>query len=42
MAKEFVGDHGTMEVREDIDHSGDIIVRAKYDGDYNKTTCQTS
>src|SRR5258707_5888044 len=37
MAKEFVGDHVTMEVREVIDHYGDIIVRAKYDGDYDKT-----
>ena len=37
MAKEFVGDHVTMEVREVIDHHGDIIVRAKYDGDYDKT-----
>ena len=37
MAKEFVGDHVSMEVREVIDHYGDIIVRAKYDGDYDKT-----
>jgi ketosteroid isomerase-like protein len=37
MAKEFVGDHVTMEVREVIDHYGDIIVRAKYDGTYDKT-----
>jgi hypothetical protein len=37
MGKEFVGDHVTMEVREVIDHHGDIIVRAKYDGDYDKT-----
>ena len=37
MAKEIVGDHVTMEVREVIDHYGDIIVRAKYDGDYDKT-----
>src|SRR6201981_3517485 len=37
MAKEFVGDHVTMEVREVIDHHGDIIVRAKYDGTYDKT-----
>jgi nuclear transport factor 2 (NTF2) superfamily protein len=35
--KEFVGDHVTMEVREVIDHYGDIIVRAKYDGTYDKT-----
>jgi ketosteroid isomerase-like protein len=37
MAKEFVGDHVTMEVREVIEHYGDIIVRAKYDGTYDKT-----
>ena len=37
MAKEIVGDHVTMEVREAIDHYGDVIVRAKYDGDYDKT-----
>ena len=37
IAKEIVGDHVTMEVREIIDHYGDIIVRAKYDGDYDKT-----
>lgn len=34
--KEFVGDHVTMEVREIIDHYGDIIVRAAYDGTYDK------
>jgi hypothetical protein len=37
MAKEFVGDRVTMEVREVVDHYGDIIVRAKYEGDYDKT-----
>jgi hypothetical protein len=37
IAKEFVGDHVTMDVREVIDHYGDIIVRAKYDGTYDKT-----
>ena len=37
MAKEFVGDHVTMDVREVIDHYGDIIVRAHYDGTYDKT-----
>jgi hypothetical protein len=36
MAKEFVGDHVTMEVQEVIDHYGDIIVRARYDGTYDK------
>jgi hypothetical protein len=37
MDKEFVGDHVTMEVREIVDNYGDIIVRAKYDGTYDKT-----
>jgi hypothetical protein len=37
MAKEFVGDHVTMDVREVIDHYGDIVVRARYDGTYDKT-----
>jgi hypothetical protein len=37
MAKEFVGDQVTMEVREVLDHYGDIIVRARYDGTYDKT-----
>jgi ketosteroid isomerase-like protein len=37
MSKEFTGDHVTMEVREVIDHYGDIIVRARYDGTYDKT-----
>ncbi|MGA8369067.1 MAG: nuclear transport factor 2 family protein, partial [Acidimicrobiales bacterium] len=35
--KEIVGDHVTMEVREVVDHFGDTIVRARYDGDYDKT-----
>jgi ketosteroid isomerase-like protein len=26
-----------MQVREVIDHHGDIVVRAKYDGTYDKT-----
>jgi hypothetical protein len=34
--KEFVGDRVTMEVREVVDHYGDIIVRARFDGDYDK------
>jgi limonene-1,2-epoxide hydrolase len=37
MDKEMVADHVTMEVREVIDHYGDIIVRARYDGTYDKT-----
>src|ERR1700722_6432757 len=36
-AKEFVGDPVTMEVREVVDHYGDTVVRAKYDGTYPKT-----
>jgi ketosteroid isomerase-like protein len=35
--KEFVGDRVTMEVREVVSHHGDIIVRARYDGDYDKS-----
>ncbi len=37
LAKEFIGDRLTMAVREVIDHYGDTIVRARYDGDYDKT-----
>ncbi|HEX6393866.1 MAG TPA: nuclear transport factor 2 family protein [Acidimicrobiales bacterium] len=37
MDKEIVGDHVTMQVREIIDHYGEIIVRAKWDGTYDKT-----
>jgi SnoaL-like domain len=37
MAREFVGDGVTMEVLEVIDHYGDIIVSARFDGDYDKT-----
>jgi hypothetical protein len=37
MAKEFVGDHVTMDVREVINHYGDLIVRARYDSTYDKT-----
>ena len=37
IAKEFVGDHVTMEVREVLDHYGDILVRARFDGTYDKT-----
>ena len=37
IAKEFVGDRVTMEVREVVDHYGDVIVRAKFDGTYDKT-----
>jgi SnoaL-like protein len=37
VAKEIVGDNVTMDVTEVIDHYGDTIVRAAYDGDYDKT-----
>ena len=37
VAKEMVGDHVTMEVREVVDHHGDTIVRARYDGTFDKT-----
>jgi hypothetical protein len=37
VAKEIVGDHVTMDVCEVIDHYGDTIVRARYDGTYDKT-----
>ena len=33
----MVGDHVTIEVREVVDHYGETIVRARYDGDYDKT-----
>ncbi len=36
-AKELAGDRVTMEVVEVADHYGDTIVRARYDGDYDKT-----
>jgi translation initiation factor IF-1 len=35
--REFVGDRVTMEVTEVVDHHGDVIVRARYDGTYDKT-----
>ncbi|MBV9582530.1 MAG: nuclear transport factor 2 family protein [Chloroflexi bacterium] len=35
--REIVGDHVTMEVQECIDHYGDVIMRARYDGTYDKT-----
>ena len=36
-AREFIDDRVTMEVTEVVDHQGDIIVRARYDGIYDKT-----
>ena len=35
--KEMVGDHVTLEPVEVIEHAGTILVRARYDGDYDKT-----
>jgi hypothetical protein len=35
--KELVGDSVTMEPVEVLDHYGDTIVRARYDGTYDKT-----
>jgi hypothetical protein len=35
--REIVGDNITMDVREVIDHHGDTIVRAAYEGDFDKT-----
>jgi hypothetical protein len=37
LAKEFLDDHVTLEVRDVIDHHGDFILRLKYDGTYDKT-----
>ena len=37
VAKEMVGDKVTLEVTEVIDHYGDTIVRARYEGEYDKT-----
>src|ERR1700677_3422843 len=35
--KEMVGDSVTMEPLEVVDHYGEIIVRSRYDGTYDKT-----
>jgi limonene-1,2-epoxide hydrolase len=35
--KEMVGDHVTIQPVEVLDHYGDIIVRGRYDGDYDKS-----
>lgn len=37
VAKEIVGDHVTIEVRETLDHHGDTIVRGAYDGTFDRT-----
>jgi hypothetical protein len=35
--KEMVGDKVTLEVTEVVDHHGEMIVRGRYDGEYDKT-----
>ena len=37
VAKELVGDRVTMEIREVIDHHGSTIIRARYDGLFDKS-----
>ena len=37
VAKEIVGDHVTIEVTEVLEHHSHIIVRGRYDGDFDKT-----
>ncbi len=37
VAKEFVGDHLSVDVTEVIGHYGDVIVRARFDGTYDKS-----
>lgn len=37
-AKEMVGDHVTLSVTEVIEHHGMTLVRAAFDGDYDKTS----
>jgi hypothetical protein len=38
VAREMVGDHITIDVREVLDHHGDTIVRGAYDGTFDRTT----
>lgn len=35
--KEMVGDSVTLDITDVVDHYGDTIVRARYDGTYDKT-----
>ena len=37
IAKEIVGDHIEIDVREVLEHYGDTIVRAAYEGDFDRT-----
>jgi hypothetical protein len=38
VAREMVGDKVTIEVTEVIDHHGDVIIRGRYDGEFDKTS----
>ena len=38
IAKEFAGDHISMDVTDVIGHYGDVIVRARFDGTYDKSS----
>ena len=37
VAREMVGDKVTLQVTEVLEHYGDTIVRARYDGEYDKS-----
>jgi hypothetical protein len=37
VSKEMVGDHVNIQVTEVIGHHGQMVVRGRYDGDYDKT-----
>jgi hypothetical protein len=37
VAREMTGDHVTIDVTEVIEHHGDVIVRGRYDGTFDKT-----
>jgi len=37
IAKEMIGDNVRIDVREVLDHHGDLIVRGAYDGAFDKT-----
>jgi len=37
VTKEMVGDHVSIEVIAVVDHHGQMVVRGRYDGDYDKT-----
>ncbi len=37
VAREMVGDRVSIEVTEVIDHHGQVVVRGRYDGDFDRT-----